>query len=74
MILRGFPGIGGCWRPGKAKFRGCIVKYHVTYHLWGFLGWEIQILGFKCFLTSMFHILASKPAGGWLRTDVEADQ
>ena len=67
MILRGFPGIGGCWRPGKAKFRGCIVKYHVTYHLWGFLGWEIQILGLICFLTSM-----RSHAGGWLRTELEA--
>ena len=31
------------------RFRGCTAKYHVIYHLWGFLGQEIQILGFQCF-------------------------
>jgi hypothetical protein len=38
-----------CWRLADERFRGCMSKYDVTYHLWGFLGWEIQIFGLEYF-------------------------
>ena len=63
--MRSHFGLKICWRLAEDRFRGCTVKYHVTYRLWVLLGWEIQILGLKYFLTS-------KSAGGWLMKDLEA--
>ena len=40
-------------RLAEDRFRGYTVKYHVTYHLRVFLGWEIEILSLKCFLIIM---------------------
>jgi hypothetical protein len=63
--MRSHFGLKICWRLVEDRFRGCTVKYHVTYCLLVLLGWEIQILGLKYFLTS-------KSVGGWLMKDLEA--